>query len=122
MDEAASHIVSDVEAPTFPNGCPADLSVFSGPLESPVSITWTDPVTTDNSGQSVTLTSDLAKGSQLGLGSHTVTLNASDAVGNIGSCNFYVTVQGEVSASVCLMRVLCASSLLQVNLNQCVGG
>ncbi|KAK7477576.1 hypothetical protein BaRGS_00031181 [Batillaria attramentaria] len=58
----------DVAAPEFPSGCPANKQVFSGPLESPVTVTWDDPVASDNSGQSVTLTSSPSKGSALGLG------------------------------------------------------
>ena len=85
---------TDVESPVFANGCPADLQLYSGPLESPVNVTWDDPVTTDNSGETVTLTSDPVKGSLLGVGSHTVEVKATDAGGNKASCVFIVNVQG----------------------------
>ena len=64
-----------------------------------MAVTWSDPVATDNSGQTVTLSSDLAKGSQLKLGSHIVTVTARDLVGNEESCQFVVTVQGSVHST-----------------------
>ena len=87
-------VLPDVEAPVIVNGCPADQQLFSGPLESPVNVSWGDPVITDNSGEEVTLTSDPAKGSMLEVGSHTVGVKATDASGNNASCVFFVSVQG----------------------------
>ena len=87
-------VLTDVEAPVIANGCPADQQLFSGPLESPVNVSWADPVITDNSGEEVTLTSDPAKGSMLEVGSHTVEVKATDASGNDASCVFFVSVQG----------------------------
>ncbi|KAK7466020.1 hypothetical protein BaRGS_00037421, partial [Batillaria attramentaria] len=83
----------DVQPPQFPNGCPADMDVFSGPLESPVSVVWSDPLTTDNSGAKATVTSQPSSGSVLGLGNHTVTVKATDAMLNEASCSFVVTVK-----------------------------
>ncbi|KAK7466019.1 hypothetical protein BaRGS_00037420, partial [Batillaria attramentaria] len=83
----------DVEAPKFPNGCPADQNLYSGPLESPVPVTWTDPATSDNSGRHVTLTSRPVKGSTLEPGHHTVTISARDSAGNKAECSFIVSVQ-----------------------------
>ncbi|XP_076450356.1 sushi, von Willebrand factor type A, EGF and pentraxin domain-containing protein 1-like isoform X2 [Babylonia areolata] len=91
---------ADVEGPTFPNGCPANQNLFSGPLESPVTLTWSDPVTTDNSGQAVTLTSDLARGSRVGVGSHKVTITASDLAGNTASCSLVVTVKARTCGAL----------------------
>ena len=87
-------LFSDIEAPVFSNGCPANQQLYSGPLESPVSVTWLDPVVSDNSGQAVTLTSSVAKGSSLGPGIHVVRLTATDQSGNRASCNFIISVQG----------------------------
>lgn len=102
-----SHITitlfSDIELPKLPNGCPADQNVFSGPLESPVPASWVDPVATDNSGQAVTLRSDLQKGASLGLGVHTVEITAHDQEGNQASCRFVVTVSG-TSSFTCIGR------------------
>ncbi|XP_070189502.1 P-selectin-like [Littorina saxatilis] len=83
----------DVEAPIFTNGCPTNQHVFSGPLRVPVTVTWTDPVATDNSGGLVTLTSDPGKGSRVGPGVHTVWINATDTAGNVESCTFKVIIE-----------------------------
>ena len=87
-------ILADHESPKFPNGCPANQQLFAGPLESPVTVTWSDPDTSDNSGQSVTLSSDVRKGSTLGPGFYVIRITAADPMGNKASCNFVVTVGG----------------------------
>ncbi|XP_076471526.1 P-selectin-like isoform X2 [Babylonia areolata] len=86
---------TDREAPTFPHGCPDDLTFFSGPLRSPVTVTWADPAVSDTSLDPVTVTSDPAKGSRLGVGVHTVTVTAVDGAGNEANCSFLVNVQAK---------------------------
>ena len=61
-----------------------------------MAVTWTDPVTTDNSGQNVTLTSSLASGSELGPGDYSVTITATDVMGNQADCCFNVVVEGSL--------------------------
>ncbi|XP_076471578.1 uncharacterized protein LOC143301281 [Babylonia areolata] len=85
----------DTEPPRFPQGCPADLSTFSGPLRSPLAVTWADPAVTDNGPDPVTLTYDPAKGSRLGVGRHRVTVTAADHAGNNASCTFLVNVEAK---------------------------
>ena len=97
---------SDVQAPVFANGCPPNQQLFSGPLESPVTVTWLDPVVTDNDGQNVTLTSSVAKGSSLGPGVHVVRLTAADVSGNHASCNFVISVQGTPDTAILLLPFL----------------
>ncbi|KAL8596366.1 hypothetical protein ACOMHN_066697 [Nucella lapillus] len=87
------NVCLDVEAPTFPNGCPDDLTLTSGPLGSAVAVNWTAPEAVDNSEQSVTLTTSLDPGTRLEPGSHTVTVTATDAAGNSHSCTFHVHVE-----------------------------
>ncbi|XP_070199321.1 sushi, von Willebrand factor type A, EGF and pentraxin domain-containing protein 1-like [Littorina saxatilis] len=87
----------DVQPPTFPNGCPVNQELFSGPLETPVAVFWDDPDTLDNSNQSVTLTSDpAASGSLLGPGFHLITITANDSSANSASCNFVVEIRARV--------------------------
>lgn len=89
--------IADVQPPTFPNGCPVNQELFSGPLETPVAVFWDDPDTLDNSNQSVTLTSDpAASGSLLGPGFHLITITANDSSANSASCNFVVEIRGEL--------------------------
>lgn len=86
---------TDVEPPTFPNGCPLNPELFSGPLESPVALNWTDPVTNDNSGLSVTLTSSPLKGLIQGVGTYDIVLTATDDAQNNASCHFTISVKGK---------------------------
>nr|UTK45904.1 sushi, HYR, ephrin receptor-like, and EGF domain-containing protein [Crepidula fornicata] len=83
----------DAEAPEFTNGCPANQQLYSGPLESPVNVTWTEPDVTDNSNGTVSVTSSHAQGSSLGPGFHIIRLTATDPSGNTAHCVFVVAVQ-----------------------------
>ncbi|XP_070200226.1 uncharacterized protein [Littorina saxatilis] len=83
----------DTTVPTFTNGCPPDLQQYSGPLGAAVTLTWTDPVTSDNSGGSVTLTSQPVSGSSFPPGLHRVTITAADPAGNKAFCSFSINVQ-----------------------------
>ncbi|XP_070189505.1 P-selectin-like isoform X2 [Littorina saxatilis] len=83
----------DILPPKFTNGCPADQNMFSGPLRAPVAVTWTDPVTIDNSREIVTLSSDPVKGSRLGPGVHSVTLIATDTAGNEATCMLNIIIR-----------------------------
>ncbi|XP_076471616.1 uncharacterized protein LOC143301299 [Babylonia areolata] len=83
----------DEEKPKFPNGCPQYLTINSGPLGSSVPVTWSDPETSDNSNQGVTLTSSPSKGTSLPPGHHLVTITATDNAGNSDTCYFNVQVE-----------------------------
>ncbi|KAK7475613.1 hypothetical protein BaRGS_00033162, partial [Batillaria attramentaria] len=85
----------DYEAPKFPDGCPPDQEVFSGPLGSAVNVSWVEPKVTDNSGQHVTLHSDHVSGAQFGPGTHIIKITATDSVGNNASCVTAVTVRND---------------------------
>ena len=74
--------------------------MYSGPLESPVAVNWSDPDVTDNSASSVTLTSDVIKGTLLDPDFHIIRITASDLAGNRVSCNFVVTVEGALNSSI----------------------
>ena len=68
-------------------------------------MTWTDPDVSDNSGLDVTLTSDVAKGAELGPGFHVIRITATDMSGNAASCNFVVTMEGMGLTTAATMTV-----------------
>ncbi|XP_076451135.1 uncharacterized protein LOC143287013 [Babylonia areolata] len=106
----------DQEAPRFPSGCPANQQLFSGPLGSPVSVTWPDPQVTDNSNQSVTLTSSVAKGTAVGPGFHVIWVTGTDPAGNWARCNFVVMVQERTCPTFVApahSQVSCTSGLVE---------
>ncbi|KAJ8021040.1 Ovochymase-1 [Holothuria leucospilota] len=71
--------------------CPADVDVDTDPGQSTGSVTWSSPNATDNSGQSVSLSSDSQPGNY-GIGHHVVTYTGEDESGNTAQCSFSVTV------------------------------
>ncbi|XP_071490409.1 hyalin-like [Diadema antillarum] len=83
--------VIDNEDPVI-NGCPNDTSVNTGTGNATVTVTWTPPTASDNSG-SATLSSTHNPGDDFPIGSTTVTYNASDASSNsVSTCSFVVNV------------------------------
>ncbi|KAK7479756.1 hypothetical protein BaRGS_00029032, partial [Batillaria attramentaria] len=88
------------EPPQFPDGCPPDQDLYSGPLGSAVNVSWVEPKVTDNSGQKVRLSSNYVNGAQFGPGPyHTVKITATDSAGNNGSCATNVYVKTVVCGS-----------------------
>ncbi|HLP12161.1 MAG TPA: DUF2341 domain-containing protein [Flavobacteriales bacterium] len=84
--------VSDGEVPSF-TSCPANITVSTatGLCSAPVS--WVMPTATDNcGGVTVTQSTGLLSGSAFPQGVTTVTYTATDAVGNVSTCSFTVTV------------------------------
>ncbi|KAJ8021035.1 Hyalin [Holothuria leucospilota] len=83
--------VTDNERPVVT--CPADLAINTDPGQSTGNVTWSSPTATDNSGQSVSLSSDLQQGNY-DIGQHVVTYTGEDESGNTAQCSFNVTVTG----------------------------
>ncbi|KAJ8021024.1 Hyalin [Holothuria leucospilota] len=81
--------VTDNERPVVT--CPADIAVDTDPGQSTGSVTWSSPNATDNSGQGVSLSSDLQPGSY-DIGQHVVTYTVKDESGNTAQCSFNVAV------------------------------
>ena len=81
--------VNDTELPVITN-CPTNVAVNSDAGICGAVVTWTLPTITDNCG--VTVTSTHNSGDVFPVGTTTVTYNAVDAVGNMVSCSFTVTV------------------------------
>ncbi|KAK7477575.1 hypothetical protein BaRGS_00031180, partial [Batillaria attramentaria] len=86
---------ADREKPKFSNGCPANQQLYTGPLESPVPVTWDSPETSDNSGGPVTVTSQPPNGTSLGAGLHSIKFTAADATGNTEICYTTISVQAK---------------------------
>ena len=60
-------------------------------------VSWTEPTTTDNSNEAVTLESNPKSGIQFVIGPTTVTYTATDAHNNVDTKSFVVTVEGRVT-------------------------
>ena len=57
------------------------------------SVSWSDAVATDNTG-SLSVSPDIASGSNFTVGVTTVTYNTTDPSGNPATCSFTVTISG----------------------------
>ena len=80
----------DTTAPVL-SGMPANLTVYTP--GSTATVTWTDPVATDDTDPSPVVACDPASGSSFPLGTSTVRCTATDASGNTASGTFEVTVR-----------------------------
>ncbi|WP_333819487.1 HYR domain-containing protein, partial [Ohtaekwangia sp.] len=83
--------VTDGTKPVIAN-CPANISVTTNPATCNAVVNWTAPTVTDNCDASPTVTSTASPGATFGLGTTTVTYEATDAAGNKETCSFTVTV------------------------------
>ena len=83
---------NDIEAPSFGNTCPANISLqVAAPLTSTFA-SWTVPTATDNCTNPPPVTSTANSGSSFNIGTTTVTYTAKDAKNNSSNCSFTVTV------------------------------
>jgi gliding motility-associated-like protein len=73
-------------------GCPSNITV-SANASCQATVNWSLPTVSDNCGGTLSLTSTRNPGTIFNLGTTVVTYTASDAVGNISTCSFNVTVQ-----------------------------
>ena len=86
---------------------PSDINDVLGSSSSTVTLTWTEPTASDNSGN-VTLTSDYSPGDMFSVGTTTVTYTAADGYPNVVTDSFTITIQGILSsASQPVMFVMC---------------
>ena len=74
--------------------CPEDIAVDTNPGQGNGTVTWSPPSATDNSGETVFLTSDLEPG-DYPIGEYNVTYTGEDASGNTAQCSFTVIVTGK---------------------------
>ena len=74
-------------------GCPSDIEVDAVVGSSDVSVVWTEPSATDDSG-SVSSTRSANPGDNFPFGSTEVEYTFSDPSGNMATCSFNVIVSG----------------------------
>jgi hypothetical protein len=86
--------VVDALAPSFPDGCPANISLVSSSGNCGANPTWLAPLTLDNCDQNVKLVVTQASGTFFDVANspHIVVYTASDAFGNTTTCSFSITV------------------------------
>ena len=85
----------DAEPPVI-FGIPSSQNLISDPYLATANVSWTLPKTADNSGQTVTLTSDYSPGDNFPIGNTTVTYTAVDVYGNTANYSFDVVVRGKM--------------------------
>ncbi|XP_071477944.1 hyalin-like, partial [Diadema antillarum] len=82
--------IIDRESPIIT--CPKDIRKRQRPNSAFVNVTWPNPVVVDNSGSFSPPVSVPGSGSLFGVGNTTVNVSSQDASGNVGSCQFVITV------------------------------
>ncbi|XP_072169503.1 uncharacterized protein [Diadema setosum] len=80
--------------------CPNDISVTLPVSSTTISVPWTAPTATDDSGITPTITSTRQPGSQFGVGTTPVTYTATDNLGLSSTCSFNVIVTGDTTGPV----------------------
>ncbi|XP_071507977.1 hyalin-like [Diadema antillarum] len=92
-NEATCFVTIEVQDRESPNiTCPGDITRQQRPNSAFVNVTWSDPVVVDNSGFYSQPVFEPESGSLFGVGNTTVNVSSQDASGNVGSCQFVVTV------------------------------
>ncbi|XP_022082334.1 uncharacterized protein LOC110974776 isoform X2 [Acanthaster planci] len=89
--------------------CPADITMFVPFQSTGTTVTWTEPVVSDNSGSFDTIQSRTS-GSFFAIGDNTVTYTFRDAAGNEASCSFVVRII-ELGDTESPMTVVCPESM-----------
>jgi hypothetical protein len=105
--------VADLEAPMIAN-IPTDLSLPSEPGLCGATVTWMEPMVTDNCGAS-TLTGTGSPGQVYPVGESTVYYTAIDASGNVAEASFTITVLDSQGPEI----VLFDPTAIVPNLNMC---
>ncbi|XP_070549857.1 hyalin-like [Ptychodera flava] len=83
--------VQDTESPVV--SCPVDTTVEVDYGNTSAVVEFSGETVIDNSGATLTATCDPPTNSTFWIGENEVTCSATDAAGNVGTCNFTVTVQ-----------------------------
>ena len=84
--------------PPVIRGCPDDIidtGILNGENTQVATVTWIEPVATDNSGGIVTVDSTYAPGDTFPVGVTNVRYTFTDPYGNSNFCRFTITVTGE---------------------------
>ena len=86
---------SDNENPVIVN-LPSSFTRSTDSGKAYAVVSWTEPTTTDNSNEAVTLESNPKSGTQFVIGPTTVMYTATDPYNNVDTKSFVVTVQGRL--------------------------
>ena len=85
----------DTQPPDFGVTCPAKtLLVYAERKMFSALVNWTQPVATDNSGVSITVTSNYQSPRRFSQGTHVITYAAVDQSGNKATCTLLVIILG----------------------------
>ncbi|XP_071490407.1 hyalin-like [Diadema antillarum] len=106
-----SIMVYDGQAPTV-SGCTSDINATTDPGQPNATVSWTEPVYTDNVDSSINVTSTSSPNDQFAIGSTVVTYNGSDSAGNFATCVFTITVSDDEVPSI----VNCSSGVTNTTL------
>lgn len=90
-------IVADTEDPVVM--CPADITVNSLAKDCGAFVNWPAPSAMDNCDMNVTIDQNPPIGTFFPVGTTTVTVNATDDSGNVGTCTFSVIVNDVIAPS-----------------------
>ncbi|XP_033122084.1 hyalin-like, partial [Anneissia japonica] len=83
--------VTDKESPSLV--CAANSTFYTDFGEVNTTVDIPSPTVSDNSGESIGISTDPSIPRTLGIGTHTITFSASDPSGNTDTCSVTVTVQ-----------------------------
>ena len=87
--------VADIDPPSFGSTCPSSpLITYAEREKFSALVTWTEPVATDSTGVSTTVTSNHQSPTRFSQGTHVITYTAVDQSGNKATCSFTVQVLG----------------------------
>ena len=89
----AFNISTDTEAPTLM--CPPNQTIETDFNMPSAKVVWNDPVATDNSNLTPTVTCNVENGSHFEIGNAQVVCQAVDQAGNQAICAFIVEVKGK---------------------------
>ena len=101
--------VNDTEDPTI--ACPADITINNDAGVCGATVTYTEPIGTDNcAGATTTQTAGLASGATFPVGTTTNTFVVTDASGNTATCSFEVIVNDTEDPTI-----ICPADITQDN-------
>ena len=75
--------------------CPADMTVEYDYGNTTAVVEFSGESATDNSGHSLSVSCDPPSNSTFISGNNVITCSATDGAGNMGTCNFTITVEGK---------------------------
>lgn len=97
-------IFTDVSPPSFSNTCPKDKVIQLESCSRNITVNWTIPVATDNSGIVEVQNPSLEPPVVLSRGVYTINYTAVDATRNYKSCVLKIQVESELKTKLILEK------------------